>query len=115
MLARFSNDYFRLCYFAPTIQFLSYSGYYEIKYLNWPCFNEKAVTVIEEIKEYPDDESNFCGLYGYNLIFTPCNFLGGSNRYYLVMSEFKGYYKDFFRRLREARKCEMNQFIRYGA
>jgi hypothetical protein len=61
-----------------------------MKYLKWPCVDEKAVTVIEEMKEYPDDEGTFCGLYGYNLTYTPCNFLGGSNRYYLVMSEFKG-------------------------
>ena len=55
MQARFSDDYTRLCYFASTNQFLSHSGNYEMKYLKWPLADEKPVTVIPEIKEYPDD------------------------------------------------------------
>ena len=39
---------------------------------------------------YPSDSEHFCGLYGYQMTYTPCNFLGGSNRFYLVQSEFKG-------------------------
>ena len=45
---------------------------------------------IDYHKEYPKDDEEFCGLYGYNMTYTNCNFIGKSNKFYLVTSEFKG-------------------------
>ena len=59
--------------------------------MDWPLGAEtKPITVLDYVKDYPEDQAEFCGLYGYNLTYTPCKFLGNSNRYYLVMPEFKG-------------------------
>lgn len=88
MQPRFSEDYSRLCYIASEEKFLSHSGNYQLKYMDWPSTEPKKV--IDYMQEYPDDKSDFCGLYGYNMTYTNCNFLGQSNKYYLFTSEFKG-------------------------
>ena len=43
--------------------------------------NSLAKIVIEIFKDYPKDEDEFAGLYGYNASLTALNFLGSSNRY----------------------------------
>ena len=58
-----------------------------MKYLNWPVV-DPPVTVLDYMSEYPSDDGVFAGLYGYNMTYTPCNFLGKQNRYYLFQSEF---------------------------
>lgn len=49
----------------------------------------KPLTVLDYVQEYPEDTKIYSGLYGYNLTYTPCKFLGDSNRFYVIMSEFK--------------------------
>lgn len=48
------------------------------------------MTVIDYFEEYPTDQDEHCGLYGYNLTYSDCKFIGNSNRFYLVLSEIKG-------------------------
>jgi hypothetical protein len=89
MQARFSKDYSKLCYFSSEKEFLSHTGNYQFKYIDWPS-KSAPITVLDYFPEYPKDDELYCGLYGYNMTFTPCKFLGNSNRYYLIVSEFKG-------------------------
>mgnify|MGYP006115151607 CR=1 FL=1 len=90
MQPRFSKDFSRLCYVSSDSKFLSHSSNYQLKYLDWPVTQEsKPVTVLDYVNEYPEDTATYSGLYGYNMTYTPCKFLGDSNRFYLIMSEFK--------------------------
>jgi len=60
--------------------------------MTWPLAAEdaKSETVIDTQGEYPADDAEFAGLYGYNLTYTHAGFLNDSNRYYLISSEMKG-------------------------
>lgn len=88
MQPRFSKDYSKLCYIASNNKFLSHSGNYQMKYFEWPQTQSKLA--LDYCSQYPKDDEHFCGLYGYNMTYTPCRFLGNSNKFYLFSSEFKG-------------------------
>lgn len=45
------------------------------------------------MKEYPSDEEEFAGLYGYNMTYLQSGFLKGSNRFYVFPSDFKGQHR----------------------
>jgi len=40
--------------------------------------------VIDLQHQYPNDDEDFAGLYGYNLTFNKCGFLGASNKYFVL-------------------------------
>ena len=67
MYPRFSADFSKLAYIGRDEKFLSHSANYQLKIISWPLQQEKAssVTVLDRHKEYPTDEEEFCGLYGY--------------------------------------------------
>jgi hypothetical protein len=44
--------------------------------------------VLDYVSEYPKEDGVFCGLYGYNMTYSNCNFIANSNRFYLFVSEF---------------------------
>lgn len=46
---------------------------------------EVAVPIFDEVNE----DMQFAGLYGYNMSFINCGFVGESDRFYLITSEFK--------------------------
>jgi hypothetical protein len=71
-----------LCYFASENKFLSHSGNYQLKCIDWA--DNKNSTVLDYQLEYPDESNEFAGLYGYNLTFSNCNFIAGSNRFFLI-------------------------------
>jgi hypothetical protein len=62
---RFSPDYSRLVYFGSTEKFLSHTGNYQFKMIDWQGDRTKAKVVIDQSLEYPDDDAEFSGLYGY--------------------------------------------------
>ena len=91
MQPRFSDDYKKLAFFGSTNKFITHSGNYQLKTLPWPFMPGTAPkVVIDYFPDYPKETDTFCGLFGYNLTYTPCRFLKGSSRFYLLQSEFKG-------------------------
>ena len=64
--------------------------------MNWPHKEgSKSVTALDYVDKYPDDSVSYAGLYGYNLTYTSCKFLGESNRFYIISSEFKSQHRLF--------------------
>lgn len=89
IVPRFSNDFSKLCFIGSQNKFLSHSGNYQLKYLNWPFQKDQGpTTVLDYVNAYPKDDGVFCGLFGYNMTYTESNFISKSNRYYLFESEF---------------------------
>ena len=91
MHAKFSKDYSILSFVASTNKFVSHSSNYQLKCMKWPFNAEQtSKTVIDYVHAYPTDQDDFAGLFGYQMTFPQCGFIGHSNRYYLIESEFKG-------------------------
>jgi len=61
-----------------------------MKVIDWQGDRTKAKVVIDQSLEYPEDDSEFSGLYGYQVAFATCGFIGSSNRYFLLTARFKG-------------------------
>jgi hypothetical protein len=85
---RFNDDYTKLAFIGTTERFLTHSGNYQLKSLDWP--DGKPENAIDHHTEYPGDTDEFAGLYGYNITYLNCRFLKGSQVFYLFTSEFKG-------------------------
>lgn len=71
MHPRFSEDYSVLSFIGSENKFLSHTGNYQLKYFKWnngkPGEPETAIGYKEE---YPADEDEFCGLFGYQMTCT---------------------------------------------
>ena len=67
---------------------MTHTTCYEMKYLNWPPQEGQQTSqpVLNRIKEYPAEDAEFCGLYGYNNTFMQAGFLGDSKRFYVTPS-----------------------------
>lgn len=66
MQPKFAKDYSKLCFVASEHKFLSHSGNYQLKSLEWPRQAEsKAQVVLDYVHEYPKDDQEYAGLYGY--------------------------------------------------
>ena len=67
VIPRFSRDYSRLLYIGSKEKFLSHTGNYHMSYLNWPVADgERPTLAIDKVKEYPQEDDEFCGISGYN-------------------------------------------------
>ena len=62
--------------------------------------------------EYPNDDGIFCGLYGYNMTYVNSNFLGKSNRYYLITSEFKSQGRIYIADLENPGQIKLVDFLK---
>jgi hypothetical protein len=69
MQPKFSKDFSRLAYVGRDEKFLSHSGTYQLKMLEWPSVSEehksKSETILDVFKDIPSVEDDFGGLYGY--------------------------------------------------
>ena len=64
--------------------------------VRWPLEGAAASeTLIDRVAEYPSDEQEFCGLYGYNDTYAQAQYLADSNKFFLFASEFKGQHRIF--------------------
>jgi hypothetical protein len=94
MQPRFSTDFSKLAYIGRDEKFISHSGNYELKLIKWPGDSGTEVppseVILPRMKEYPADDSEYCGLFGYNVTYTASRFLGDSAKFFVLQSEFKG-------------------------
>ena len=112
MQPRFSKDYTRLAYIASSNKFLSHSGNYELKSINWPFTSESDTqTVLDYKEEYPTDDGHYAGLFGYQMTYVNCGFIGTSNRYYLIQSEFKGQSRQYIVDIQNKNKVRWINFL----
>lgn len=58
--------------------------------VDWQGDRTKAKIAIDQSLEYPKDDAEFSGLYGYQVAFATCGFISSSNRYFLLTARFKG-------------------------
>ena len=91
MQPRFSQDFTKLTYFGSETKFLSHTGNYQLKMLSWPQQQHSPPEiVIDKIRDYPSDDQEFAGLYGFGNTFTKARFIEDSSKFFLFCSEFKG-------------------------
>lgn len=91
MNARFSFDHTSMAFVGSDNKFLSHSGNYQLKYIKWTDGKPGTPeTAIDYRAEYPSDQEEFCGLFGYQMTYTHANFLGKNNNFFVFESEFKG-------------------------
>ena len=95
MQPRFSKDFTKLAYVGRDSKFLSHTANYQLKLIQWPALASSTVpeTLIDRIAEYPSDDQEFAGLYGYNDTYTQAQFLADSNKFFMFESEFKGQHR----------------------
>ena len=93
MHPRFSRDFSKLVYVARDEKFISHTTCYQLKLMSWPLAESDSATVsetlIERVSDYPHDNQEFAGLYGYNDTFTFAQFLNDSNKFFIIESEVK--------------------------
>jgi hypothetical protein len=83
-------------YFGREEKFLSHSGVYQLRMVDWPLSKESKSNIILDVqKEIPQESDEFGGLYGYQNTYTNCGFLGDSNRFYVIQSQMLGDNKVF--------------------
>jgi hypothetical protein len=72
MQPRFSEDFTKLVYFGRETKFLSHTSNYQLMMIPWPTQANptSSETLIDRIAEYPSDDQEFAGLYGYHENFT---------------------------------------------
>lgn len=63
---KFSKDLSKMAYISSTEQFISHSGNYELKVMDWET--KEVKTVIKQFQTIPEG-AEFCGLYGYNMTY----------------------------------------------
>ena len=51
--------------------------------------------MIPQVEDYPSDEDEFCGLYGWGNTYVQAQFLPSSNRFFIIQSMFKGVLRIF--------------------
>jgi hypothetical protein len=100
MQPRFTRDFSKIAYIGRTEKFISHSGNYELKTLKWPLPEGEgptdSETVISRMSEYPSDEAEFAGLYGYNDTYSQGQFLVNSNKFFFTESQVKGMDRLYF-------------------
>jgi len=92
MHPRFSRDFKKLAYVGRDETFLTHSGNYQLKAMSWPL-NESdpsSETILDTVKDYPTDDQEYGGLYGYQHTYNQSGFLAESSRFYVISSELKG-------------------------
>jgi hypothetical protein len=72
-------------YISSTEEFVSHTTCYELKVMDWAT---REVKVVVPIKDTIEEGEEFGGLYGYNFTYMPTGFIGDSNRYVVLTSEF---------------------------
>jgi len=100
MQPRFTRDFSKIAYIGRTEKFLSHSGNYELKTLSWPLPEgdgpAESETVVNRMSEYPADDAEFAGLYGYNDTYSQGQFLVDSKKFFFTQSQVKGLDRLFF-------------------
>lgn len=73
---KFSDDFSKLLYFGSKDVFISHSGNFQLRSLKWPITQEESTLVIDKHHDYPTEEEEFAGIYGYNQTMMALQFLG---------------------------------------
>jgi hypothetical protein len=76
-------------------KFLSHSGNYQLKHMAWPLDGQPPRTIIDRMPDYPSDDQEFAGLFGYQMTYTHCGFLDTSSKFFVITSETKGHERIF--------------------
>jgi hypothetical protein len=98
-------------YFGREEKFLSHSGVYQLRMLNWPLSeNSKSEVILDVQKEMPQASDEFGGLYGYQNTYTNCGFLDNSSRFYVIQSQMLGDNKVFVVDVQEKKVKMINLF-----
>mmetsp|Transcript_33620 Transcript_33620/g.51820 ORF Transcript_33620/g.51820 Transcript_33620/m.51820 type:complete len:279 (+) Transcript_33620:947-1783(+) len=114
LFPRFSPNFSKLVYVASSETFLTHAGNYQLKYLPWPKEEEKeAITAIDYAPDYPKDDAQFAGLFGYNMTYTSAKFVGSSNRFFFFTNEFKGQNRLFIADLETPGKVRWVNFLEH--
>jgi hypothetical protein len=87
-MPQFSQGYDRLVYIGSDKEFISHTGAYQLRSINWP--SQDVTTILDIVPDQPDDSADFGGLYGFHNIFEHSGFLHNSSKYFVLSSEFKG-------------------------
>ncbi len=89
IVPKFSQDYSKLLYIGAKDRFISHTGNFQLRYLEWPQKTD-SVLVVDKVASYPGPEDEFSGIWGYNQTLASTNFLGVQSRYAVFESPFKG-------------------------
>lgn len=91
MQPKFNKAFTKLAYVGRDEVFLSHSGVYQLKTMQWPVPTERESTnILGVFKEYPTRDAEYGGLYGYNDTYAQSGFLHDSDRFYVIPSEILG-------------------------
>mmetsp|Transcript_37547 Transcript_37547/g.57518 ORF Transcript_37547/g.57518 Transcript_37547/m.57518 type:complete len:383 (+) Transcript_37547:985-2133(+) len=96
-MPRLSKDKSRLTYYATDERFLEHATQYQMKTIDWPpkpdSSGKYSKNVIGFVEEYPAEDAPHAGLHGYEMHICKSNYLGNSNRYYVLQSMIRGQYR----------------------
>lgn len=85
MQPKFNSSFTKLTYFGSEKSFITHSGNYQLKQLNWP--STEATLLVDYVPVVT--RRDFAGIYGYNDSFIHSGFIDESN-FFLFSSEYKG-------------------------